>query len=169
MKNTTVKGKVLQVVGPIVDVTFKDQHLPELLTALEIPLSKDNKLTIEVAQHIGDDVVRCVSMGPTEGLVRGMEVVSLEQPISVPVGRETLGRMFNVLGEPIDGLGNEGIKDAKRLSIHRNPPKFKDQSVKTEIFETGIKVIDLLCPYVKGGKIGLFGGAGVGKTVLIQE
>ena len=169
MKNLLVKGKILQVVGPIVDVAFKDQHLPELLTALEIPLPQGKKLTVEVAQHIGDDVVRCVSMGPTEGLVRGMEVVSLEKPISVPVGKETLGRMFNVLGEPIDGLGEEDIKDAKRMSIHRNPPKFKDQSVKTEIFETGIKVIDLLCPYVRGGKIGLFGGAGVGKTVLIQE
>ena len=163
-----VKGKIIQVVGPIVDVRFKDEHLPELLTALEIPLSKDNKLTIEVAQHIGDDVVRCVSMGPTEGLVRGMDVISLEKPISVPVGRETLGRMFNVLGQPIDGL-EDNFKDVKRESIHRNPPKFKDQSVKTEIFETGIKVIDLLCPYVRGGKIGLFGGAGVGKTVLIQE
>ena len=169
MKDISVKGKIIQVVGPIVDVQFKDQHLPELLTALEIPLKDENKLTVEVAQHIGDDVVRCVSMGPTEGLVRGMEVISLEKPISVPVGRETLGRMFNVLGEPIDGLGDENLKDVKRLSIHRNPPKFKDQSVKTEIFETGIKVIDLLCPYVRGGKIGLFGGAGVGKTVLIQE
>ena len=163
-----VKGKIIQVVCPIVDVRFKDEHLPELLTALEIPLSKDNKLTVEVAQHIGDDVVRCVSMGPTEGLVRGMDVISLEKPISVPVGRETLGRMFNVLGQPIDGL-EDNFKDVKRESIHRNPPKFKDQSVKTEIFETGIKVIDLLCPYVRGGKIGLFGGAGVGKTVLIQE
>ena len=169
MKDLKVKGKILQVVGPIVDVSFKDQHLPELLTALETPLSDGRKLTVEVAQHIGDDAVRCVSMGPTEGLVRGMEVISLEKPITVPVGRETLGRMFNVLGEPIDGLGDEKIKSAKRLSIHRNPPKFKDQSVKTEIFETGIKVIDLLCPYVRGGKIGLFGGAGVGKTVLIQE
>ena len=167
MKDLTVKGKIIQVVGPIVDVRFKDQHLPELLTALEIPLSNDKKLTVEVAQHIGDDAVRCVSMGPPEGLVRGMEVISLERPISVPVGRETLGRMFNVLGEPIDG--GEEVKDAKRMSIHRNAPKFKDQSVKTEIFETGIKVIDLLCPYVRGGKIGLFGGAGVGKTVLIQE
>ena len=163
-----VQGKIIQVVGPIVDVRFKDEHLPELLTALEIPLSKDNKLTVEVAQHIGDDVVRCVSMGPTEGLVRGMDVISLEKPISVPVGRETLGRMFNVLGQPIDGL-EDNFRDVKRESIHRNPPKFKDQSVKTEIFETGIKVIDLLCPYVRGGKIGLFGGAGVGKTVLIQE
>ena len=169
MKELIVKGQIVQVVGPIVDVRFKDQHLPELLTALGIPLDKENKLTVEVAQHIGDDVVRCVSMGPTEGLVRGMEVISLEKPISVPVGRKTLGRMFNVLGEPIDGLGKDDFKDVKRESIHRNPPKFKDQSVKTEIFETGIKVIDLLCPYVRGGKIGLFGGAGVGKTVLIQE
>ena len=169
MKDISVKGKIVQIVGPIVDAKFKDQHLPELLTALEIPLKDGATLTVEVAQHIGDDVVRCVSMGPTEGLVRGMDVISLERPISVPVGRETLGRMFNVLGQPIDGLGDENIKDVKRLSIHRNPPRFKDQSVKTEIFETGIKVIDLLCPYVRGGKIGLFGGAGVGKTVLIQE
>lgn len=161
------KGKIIQVVGPIVDVQFKDQHLPELLTALEVNFDDGHKLTIEVAQHIGDDVVRTVSMGPTEGLVRGMDVISLEHPISVPVGHDTLGRMFNVLGEPIDGL--EPLKDSKIMSIHRNPPKFKDQSVKTEIFETGIKVIDLLCPYVRGGKIGLFGGAGVGKTVLIQE
>ncbi len=169
MNEVTVKGKIIQVVGPIVDVRFKDQHLPELLTALIIPLNEDSTLTVEVAQHIGDDVVRCVSMGPTEGLVRGMEVISTEKPITVPVGQETLGRMFNVLGEPIDGLEKESIEHAKRLSIHRNAPKFKDQSVKTEIFETGIKVIDLLCPYVRGGKIGLFGGAGVGKTVLIQE
>ena len=162
-----VLGIVKQVVGPVVDVQFKDQHLPELLTALIIPLEKDKKLPIEVVQHIGDDAVRCISMGPTEGLVRGMEVISLEHPITVPVGEKTLGRMFNVLGEPIDGL--EALDNEKHMSIHRNPPKFKDQSVKTEIFETGIKVIDLLCPYVKGGKIGLFGGAGVGKTVLIQE
>lgn len=164
-----IKGKIVQAVGPIVDVEFKDQHLPELLTALKIELGKGKSLIVEVAQHIGDDVVRAVAMGPTEGLVRGMEVISLEKPIEVPVGKATLGRMFNVLGEPIDGLGSEDLKDAKKMSIHRNPPKFKDQSVKTEIFETGIKVIDLLCPYVRGGKIGLFGGAGVGKTVLIQE
>ena len=164
-----VKGKIVQAVGPIVDVEFKNQHLPELLTALKIELGQDKSLIVEVAQHIGDDVVRAVAMGPTEGLVRGMEVVSLEKPIEVPVGKVTLGRMFNVLGEPIDGLGSDDLKDAKKMSIHRNPPKFKDQSVKTEIFETGIKVIDLLCPYVRGGKIGLFGGAGVGKTVLIQE
>ena len=163
------KGKIVQVVGPIVDVEFKGQHLPELLTALKINLNEEKTLTVEVAQHIGDDVARCVSMGPTEGLVRGMEVISLQRPIEVPVGRATLGRMFNVLGEPIDGMELGEVANAKKMSIHRNPPKFKDQAVKTEIFETGIKVIDLLCPYVRGGKIGLFGGAGVGKTVLIQE
>ncbi len=167
MEKNAVKGKIVQVVGPIIDVEFSNQHLPELLTALVIKLNDGKSLTIEVAQHIGDDVVRAVSMGPTEGLVRGMEVISTESPITVPVGRETLGRMFNVLGDPIDGL--EPVKDAKRMSIHRNPPEFKEQSTKKEIFETGIKVIDLLCPYVRGGKIGLFGGAGVGKTVLIQE
>jgi F-type H+-transporting ATPase subunit beta len=169
MKDMKVKGTIVQAVGPIVDVLFKDEHLPELLTALTIPLKDGRTLTLEVEQHIGDDVVRCVSMGPTDGLVRGMEVYSNERPIEVPVGEATLGRMFNVLGEPIDGLETETLEHAKRLSIHRKPPKFKDQSVKSEIFETGIKVIDLLCPYVKGGKVGLFGGAGVGKTVLIQE
>ncbi|MBR2507479.1 MAG: F0F1 ATP synthase subunit beta [Bacilli bacterium] len=168
MKDLKVKGTIVQVVGPIVDVRFKDEHLPELLTALTINLSDNKKLVLEVEQHIGDDVVRCVSMGPTDGLVRGMEVVSNERPIEVPVGHKTLSRMFNVLGEPIDGLENN-FEDVKKMAIHRNPPKFKDQSVKSEIFETGIKVIDLLCPYVKGGKVGLFGGAGVGKTVLIQE
>ena len=134
-----VLGIIKQVVGPIVDVQFKDQHLPELLTALVIPLDDETKLTVEVMQHIGDDAVRCVSMGPTEGLVRGMEVISTEAPISVPVGKETLGRMFNVLGDPIDGLPPV---EGKRMSIHRLPPKFKEQSVKTEIFETGIKVLD---------------------------
>lgn len=168
-KKATVKGIIVEIVGPIVDVRFKNQHLPEILTLLEIPLPNGKKLAVEVAQHIGDDVVRAVSMGPTEGLTRGMEVISLEHPIEVPVGKATLGRMFNVLGETIDGLDDAPLKDAKMLPIHRNPPKFKDQSVKKEIFETGIKVIDLLCPYTKGGKIGLFGGAGVGKTVLIQE
>ncbi|MBE6135673.1 MAG: F0F1 ATP synthase subunit beta [Erysipelotrichaceae bacterium] len=162
-------GKIIQVVGPIIDVQFRNQHLPELLTALEVDRGEGQKLVVEVAQHIGDDVVRCVSMGPTEGLIRGMTVISTGKPIEVPVGEPTLGRMFNVLGEPIDELGDKGLKDAKRLPIHREAPKFKDQSVKTEVFETGIKVIDLLCPYVRGGKIGLFGGAGVGKTVLIQE
>ncbi len=169
MAQTNNLGKIVQVVGPIVDVRFKDQHLPEILTALRINLKDDKYLIIEVAQHIGNDVVRAVSMGPTDGLIRGMEVIDLGHSIEVPVGKKTLGRMFNVLGQSIDDLGDEEFKDAKHLPIHRNPPQFKDQNVKTEIFETGIKVIDLLCPYVKGGKIGLFGGAGVGKTVLIQE
>ena len=167
--NSKVEGKIIQVVGPIVDVSFIDQHLPELLTALEVDLPSGKKLSLEVAQHIGDDKVRSVSMGPTEGLVRGMKVISTEKPIEVPVGEATLGRIFNVLGEPLDGLDDTELKKAKRKPIHREAPKFKDQSVKTEVFETGIKVIDLLCPYVRGGKIGLFGGAGVGKTVLIQE
>ncbi|MCD8209664.1 MAG: F0F1 ATP synthase subunit beta [Coprobacillus sp.] len=164
-----VTGVIVQAVGPIVDVKFSDVHLPELLTALKVPLDNGKDLVLEVNQHVGDDVVRCVSMGPTEGLVRGMKVISSESPIKVPVGDATLGRIFNVLGEPIDELPLGDVAKAKKMSIHRNPPAFKDQSVKTELFETGIKVIDLLCPYVKGGKIGLFGGAGVGKTVLIQE
>ena len=163
-----IKGSIIQIVGPIIDVRFVNEQLPKLLTALVIPLKDGKSLTVEVAQHIGDDVVRTVSMGPTEGLVRGMEVISTDAPISVPVGEATLGRMFNVLGDPIDGKDEVG-KDNPRLPIHRSAPKFKEQSVKTEVFETGIKVIDLLCPYVRGGKVGLFGGAGVGKTVLIQE
>jgi len=168
MKKNEIKGTIVQVVGPIVDVKFDKVKLPSILTALSIPLENKKTLIVEVAQHIGDDIVRCVAMGATEGLKRGLEVISLDSPIMVPTGERTLGRMFNVLGEPIDELDND-FKDTKYLPIHRNPPKFVDQSTKTEIFETGIKVIDLLCPYVKGGKIGLFGGAGVGKTVLIQE
>lgn len=160
------EGKVIQAVGPIIDVRFNDEHLPALLTALEID-NNGKKLTIEVAQHIGDDIVRCVAMGATEGVVRGMKVVDTNAPITVPVGDETLGRMFNVLGDPIDE--KEALKDVKRMPIHRPAPTFKEQNVSSEILETGIKVIDLLCPYLKGGKIGLFGGAGVGKTVLIQE
>ena len=126
-----IKGKVIQVVGPIIDVQFRNEHLPELLTALEVDRGEGQKLVVEVAQHIGDDVVRCVSMGPTEGLIRGMQVISTGKPIEVPVGEPTLGRMFNVLGEPIDELGDADLKDAKRLPIHREAPKFKDQSVKT--------------------------------------
>ena len=160
------EGKVIQAVGPIIDVRFNDEHLPALLTALEID-NNGKKLTIEVAQHIGDDIVRCVAMGATEGVIRGMKVVDTNAPITVPVGDETLGRMFNVLGDPIDE--KEALKDVKRMPIHRPAPTFKEQNVSSEILETGIKVIDLLCPYLKGGKIGLFGGAGVGKTVLIQE
>ncbi len=163
-------GEVVEAVGPVIDVRFLDKHLPSLLTALkvEFPNSK-NELTVEVMQHIGDDMVRCVAMGATEGVERGFKVFDTESPITVPVGEATLGRMFNVLGEPIDGDGDTEIKKAKRMPIHRDAPSFAEQKVSTEILETGIKVIDLLCPYVKGGKVGLFGGAGVGKTVLIQE
>ncbi|MBQ2494381.1 MAG: F0F1 ATP synthase subunit beta [Bacilli bacterium] len=159
-------GTIVEAVGPVIDVKFESKNLPKILTALRIPLSEGKSLTIEVMQHIGDDVVRCVAMGPTDGLVRGMEAINTEAPITVPVGNETLGRMFNVLGDPIDGMPFES---KKRMPIHRAAPTFEEQATSKEILETGIKVIDLLCPYVKGGKIGLFGGAGVGKTVLIQE
>jgi len=161
------KGIVVQAVGPVIDVRFKDEHLPELLTALKVALPNGKELTLEVSQHIGDDIVRCIAMGPTEGITRGLDVIDTNAPITVPVGPETLGRMFNILGEPIDEKGP--IKTKQRMPIHRKAPAFKDQDVSTEMLETGIKVIDLLCPYLKGGKVGLFGGAGVGKTVLIQE
>ena len=161
-------GRVVQIQGPVIDVKFDDNHMPELLTAIKVSLGNDKYLTIEVAQHIGDDVVRCISMGPTEGLIRGMEAIDTGAPISVPVGEATLGRMFNVLGEEIDEQGKVP-ENTKRLPIHRAAPSFSEQTTESVILETGIKVIDLLCPYVKGGKIGLFGGAGVGKTVLIQE
>ena len=173
MKKEAIKedliGTIVQAVGPVIDVKFEGKHLPEILTALRIPLPNGKSLTIEVMQHIGDDVVRCVAMGPTDGLMRGMDVINTEAPISVPVGDVTLGRMFNVLGDPIDGGDESVFAEAKHMPIHRAAPTFAEQSVSHEILETGIKVIDLLCPYVKGGKIGLFGGAGVGKTVLIQE
>jgi F-type H+-transporting ATPase subunit beta len=163
-------GRVVQAMGPVIDVRFEDKHLPALLTALKVLFPEGKKVLVcEVMQHIGDDTVRSVAMGATEGVERGMQVLDTEAPISVPVGEKTLGRMFNVLGEPIDGLGEEDFKDVERDPIHREAPSFAEQKVSTEILETGIKVIDLLCPYVKGGKIGLFGGAGVGKTVLIQE
>ena len=158
-------GVLVQAVGPVVDVRFKKEHLPSLLLALKVK-NNDKDLYLEVVQHIGDDTVRCVAMGETDGIRRGLPVENTFSPIKVPVGKEVLGRMFNVLGEPIDG--KEEVK-AERRSIYQNPPSFKEQSTKVEIFETGIKVIDLLCPYIKGGKVGLFGGAGVGKTVLIQE
>ena len=167
MKEKELIGKVVQAVGPVIDVRFPDKHLPALLTALKIKL-KDGTLTCEVMQHIGDDTVRSVAMGATEGVERGMEAVDTEAPISVPVGPCTLGRMFNVLGEPIDDLGGDFSKE-EHDPIHRPAPSFSEQKVSNDILETGIKVIDLLCPYAKGGKIGLFGGAGVGKTVLIQE
>ena len=165
-KNEALIGTIVEAVGPVIDVKFEKKHLPEILTALRIPLEGGKSLVAEVMQHIGDDVVRCVAMGPTDGLVRGMEAINTESPITVPVGPEILGRMFNVLGEPIDDMEFEA---KKRMPIHRPAPTFEEQTTKREVLETGIKVIDLLCPYVKGGKIGLFGGAGVGKTVLIQE
>lgn len=161
-------GKVVEAVGPVIDVRFDDRHLPALLTALKVHLNEKDTLTVEVMQHLGDDIVRTVAMGATEGVSRGMEVTDTGAPISVPVGEKTLGRMFNVLGDPIDGLGGD-FKDVQKNPIHREAPAFAEQKVSNEILETGIKVIDLLCPYAKGGKIGLFGGAGVGKTVLIQE
>ncbi len=161
-------GKIVQVIGPIVDVRFQQEHLPRLLTALIIDTGNNKKLTVEVLQHVGDDTVRCVSMGPTDGLVRDMQVYNTNAPIMVPVGEITLGRIFNVLGEPLDDK-EDVFKNCKRAPIHKEAPKYADQNPSQEILETGIKVIDLLCPYVKGGKVGLFGGAGVGKTVLIQE
>ena len=168
MKEKELIGKVVQAVGPVIDVRFPDKHLPALLTALKIKLKDDSILTCEVMQHIGDDTVRSVAMGATEGVERGMEAIDTEAPISVPVGPCTLGRMFNVLGESIDDLGGDFSKE-EHDPIHRPAPSFSEQKVSNDILETGIKVIDLLCPYAKGGKIGLFGGAGVGKTVLIQE
>ena len=160
-------GSIVSVIGPIVDVRFEKNKLPALLSALHVELENGNVLVLEVLQHVGDDVVRAVSMGATEGLVRGMKVLNTNSPITVPVGEKTLGRMFNILGEPIDG--GERVDGVERHPIHRKAPSFKEQSTSSRILETGIKVIDLLCPYVKGGKVGLFGGAGVGKTVLIQE
>lgn len=171
MKKTKEKniGKIVQIVGPIIDVRFEENKLPDLLTALSVKKSDGTTLTMEVAQHIGDDMVRCVSMGATEGLVRQMEVIDTGSPISVPVGKETLGRMFNVLGDPIDGIDTVDFEKVPHMPIHRNAPTYEEQNTSSVMLETGIKVIDLLCPYVRGGKVGLFGGAGVGKTVLIQE
>ena len=160
-------GKLVQVIGPVVDIRFTSDHLPAIRNAIHITFPDGKQMTVEVAQHIGDDIVRCIAMSSTDGLVRGMDCVDTGAPITVPVGEEVLGRMFNVLGEPIDGLG---AVDAKvHMPIHREAPTFAQQQTSTEILETGIKVIDLLCPYNKGGKVGLFGGAGVGKTVLMQE
>ena len=160
-------GKLTQIIGAVLDIKFPEGKLPEINDAINVPLADGKKLVVEVSQHLGDDTVRCIAMGPTDGLVRGMEAQATGGPISVPVGEATLGRMFNVLGEPIDEKpAPEGVQYDP---IHRKAPKFEEQSTETEILETGIKVVDLLCPYQKGGKIGLFGGAGVGKTVLIQE
>lgn len=189
------EGKIIQIIGPVVDIEFSSENMPAIYDALELEAPGGNRLVFEVAQHLGASRIRAVAMGSTEGLKRGVAVRATGKPITVPVGKETLGRMFNVIGEPIDELqappltvrgGGEGLSGAhnspqtpsylkrglenvERWAIHREPPKFKDQSTKTEVFETGIKVIDLFAPFVKGGKVGLFGGAGVGKTVLIQE
>ncbi|MBR3311741.1 MAG: F0F1 ATP synthase subunit beta [Solobacterium sp.] len=160
-------GRIVQVIGPVVDIRFDSDHLPSIKNAIWIHIADSKRMTAEVAQHIGDDIVRCIAMSSTDGLVRGMECEDTGAPIQVPVGNEVLGRMFNVLGDPIDGLGEVVAK--KKMPIHREAPTFAQQQTSTEILETGIKVIDLLCPYSKGGKVGLFGGAGVGKTVLMQE
>ena len=167
-KQAVYEGNLVQALGPVLDISFEGSTLPRLLSKVEIPLEGGKKVVGEVMQHIGEDTVRCVAMGATEGLKRGMKAYSDNAFISVPVGEKTLGRMFDVLGNPIDGLGGD-FESAPHLPIHRDAPSFSEQKVASEILETGIKVIDLLCPYLKGGKIGLFGGAGVGKTVLIQE
>ena len=159
-------GKITQIISAVLDIKFSGK-LPEIYEAIEIPLADGDKLVVEVSQHLGDDTVRCIAMGPTDGLVRGMDAVATGAPITVPVGENTLGRIFNVLGDPID---NKTAPECEQhFPIHRKAPAFEEQSTSTEVLETGIKVVDLLCPYQKGGKIGLFGGAGVGKTVLIQE
>jgi F-type H+-transporting ATPase subunit beta len=161
-----MEGKVVQIIGPVLDIQFETEHLPKIYDAIRVEY-KDIKLTAEVAQHIGNNIARCVSMSSTDGLVRGVKAINTGAPITVPVGKVTLGRLLNVLGETIDEKGE--IEGSPMLPIHREAPPFEEQVTKTEILETGIKVVDLIAPYAKGGKIGLFGGAGVGKTVLIQE
>ncbi len=161
------RGKITQVISAVLDIKFPEGKLPEIYDAIEIPLEDGNKLVVEVAQHLGDDTVKCIAMGPTDGLKRGMEAIATGGPITVPVGENTLGRIFNVLGDPIDN--KPAPETEEHFPIHRKAPSFAEQATETEMLETGIKVVDLLCPYQKGGKIGLFGGAGVGKTVLIQE
>ena len=163
-------GKITQIIGAVLDIKFTEGNLPEINDAIRIPLRGDQagkELTVEDSQHLGDDTVRCIAMGSTDGLVRGMDAVAAGGPISVPVGENTLGRMFNVLGDPIDEI--DPPAGVEKWPIHRPAPAFEEQATSQEMLETGIKVVDLLCPYQKGGKIGLFGGAGVGKTVLIQE
>ncbi|MEE1079492.1 MAG: F0F1 ATP synthase subunit beta [Agathobacter sp.] len=160
-------GKITQIISAVLDIKFTEGALPEINDAIEIPLKDGGLLVVEVSQHLGDDTVRCIAMGPTDGLVRGMDAIATGAPISVPVGENTLGRMFNVLGNPIDEIEKPNTEE--NWPIHRPAPKFEEQATSQEMLETGIKVVDLLCPYQKGGKIGLFGGAGVGKTVLIQE
>jgi len=165
-ENITTLGKITQVIGVVVDVEFKSE-LPEIYTALKTKMPSGEDLILEVQQHLGEDQVRTIAMSSTDGLKRGQEVENTNEPISVPVGPETLGRMYDVVGNTIDGLGES--KTTKKYPIHRSAPPFSKQSTTSEILETGIKVVDLICPFLKGGKIGLFGGAGVGKTVLIQE
>ena len=160
-------GKITQIIGAVLDIQFPEGQLPEINDAIRITRKNGEVLTVEVSQQMGDDTVRCIAMGPTDGLIRGMDALATGSPIMVPVGENTLGRMFNVLGEPIDN--KPALEVEKKYPIHRPAPKFSEQATETEMLETGIKVVDLLCPYQKGGKIGLFGGAGVGKTVLIQE
>ncbi len=159
-------GKVVQIIGAVLDIKFPTGKLPNLLNAVEVDLNGE-KLVVEVSQHIGDDTVRCIAMSSTDGLVRGVEAVDTGHPISVPVGKKTLGRIFNVLGEPVDNI--DAPSDTEKWPIHRMAPSYEEQETGTEILETGIKVVDLIAPYLKGGKIGLFGGAGVGKTVIIME
>ena len=160
-------GKITQIISAVLDIKFQEGNLPEINEAINVPLKDGGRLVVEVAQHLGDDTVRCIALGPTDGLVRGMDAIATGAPISVPVGENTLGRLFNVLGDPIDEI--EAPKTEEKWPIHRPAPSFEEQATSQEMLETGIKVVDLLCPYQKGGKIGLFGGAGVGKTVLIQE
>ena len=160
-------GKITQIISAVLDIKFSEGNLPEINDAIEVPLKDGGKLIVEVAQHLGDDTVRCIAMGPTDGLIRGMDAIATGAPISVPVGEHTLGRMFNVLEDPIDEAAPPVTEE--KWPIHRKAPDFEEQATSQEMLETGIKVVDLLCPYQKGGKIGLFGGAGVGKTVLIQE
>ncbi|MFQ5946788.1 MAG: F0F1 ATP synthase subunit beta [Anaerolineae bacterium] len=167
MADREAQGRIVQVIGPVVDIQFPPQELPEILEAVEIPRDGDGKLVVEVQQHVGDDWVRCLAMDSTDGLRRGMTAVATRAPIQVPVGEETLGRLFNVLGDAIDDRGP--VETEETYPIHRAPPPFDEQSTTSEIFETGMKVIDLIAPFTKGGKTGIFGGAGVGKTVIIQE
>ena len=160
-------GKITQIIGAVLDIKFTEGNLPEINDAIKLPTRDGKELVVEVSQHLGDDIVRCIAMGSTDGLVRGMDAIATGAPISVPVGENTLGRMFNVLGNPIDEI--DPPTGVETWPIHRKAPAFEEQATSQEMLETGIKVVDLLCPYQKGGKIGLFGGAGVGKTVLIQE
>ncbi|MDE2839054.1 MAG: F0F1 ATP synthase subunit beta, partial [Chloroflexota bacterium] len=162
-----VKGRVVQVLGPVVDIEFPQGHLPTIHNAIELQTPDGERLVLEVEQHLGNDWVRCVAMGPTEGLRRGVEVTDTGSPIQVPVGESTLGRIFNVIGEVVDG--GDPVETDESYPIHRSSPSLEDQSIELEVFETGLKVVDLVCPFRRGGKIAVFGGAGVGKTVIIME